>query len=176
MRKVLHLMGILTEEDLEWLFAHGHVRFIPPGTTLIRQGEPVEAIFILLDGKLSVQKVDINDREVAVLYPGEIVGEISFVDTRAPSAAVVSAKESHVFAVEKDVLAAKLSRDVAFSARFYRALAMFLADRLRATTSHLGYGKWQEEADADEIDESRFDDISLAARRFDGLLQRLRVN
>jgi CRP/FNR family transcriptional regulator, cyclic AMP receptor protein len=176
MRKVLHLMGSLTDQDVEWLTAHGQTRLVPRDTPVIHEGVPVEALFILLEGKLSVRQAGLAGREVATLYPGEVLGEISFVDARPPSASVVSLHESHLFEVSKDVLGRKLARDDAFAARFYRALAVFLADRLRTTTAHLGYGKWEERSNADEIDDAVFDGISLAARRFDDMLKRLRIN
>jgi CRP/FNR family cyclic AMP-dependent transcriptional regulator len=103
------------------------------------------------------------------------MGEISFVDARLPSASVVPLEDSHVFAVPKDLLLEKLETDSGFSSRFYRALAVFLADRLRTTTAHLGYGTWPADAKTDEIDDAALDDISLAARRFDEMLHRLRV-
>ncbi|MFZ1009225.1 MAG: hypothetical protein WAN65_20450, partial [Candidatus Sulfotelmatobacter sp.] len=58
--------------------------------------------------------------------------------------------------------------------RFYRALAGFLADRLRTTTAHLGYGKWDQ--DTDELDDTMLDDMSVAATRFDYLIKRLGMN
>lgn len=177
MRKVLHLMGTLNDVDVEWLTEHGRTRFVPRDTTIIQQGQPIEALFILLEGRLSVRMTGVAS-EVAALYPGEVLGEISFVDARPPSASVVAVEDSHVLAVNRDVLTKKLARDDAFGARFYRGLAVFLADRLRTTTAHLGYGKWDDEQQraADAIDDERFDEIDLASRRFDEMLQRLRLN
>ena len=180
MRKVLHLMGTLTDQDVEWLTEQGRTRLVAKDVAVIRQGEPIEALFILLEGRLSVRKVGREDREgreVASLYPGEVLGEISFVDARPPSASVVSVEDSHVLVVPKELLLKKLGRDDGFAARFYRGLAVFLADRLRTTTAHLGYGTWSDDAQGheDSIDDGAFDDISLAARRFDGMLRRLRI-
>jgi hypothetical protein len=66
--------------------------------------------------------------------------------------------------------------DDAFAGRFYKAVATLLADRLRKTTSHLGYGKWDVESDPDELDDSMMDNASQGATRFDRLLKSLRVN
>ena len=102
---------------------------------------------------------------------------MSLVNARPPSASVVAIEDSHLLVVTREALTKHLSRDDAFAARFYRGLAVFLADRLRATTSHLGYGKGDEDAraEAQAIDDGSFDDISLAARRFDDMLRRLRI-
>src|SRR5262249_38112709 len=122
MRKALYLMGILNDMDVEWLAKVGKTRFMAPGTLLIREGTTVEDVFIILDGKLSVLVKAMGDREVAGLLAGEIVGEISFVDSRPPSASVVASEESHVLAVPRAVLINKLQTDDAFAARFYRAV------------------------------------------------------
>ena len=39
---------------------------------------------------------------MAILYPGEVIGEISFVDARPPSASVVSVHDSHLLVVGGD--------------------------------------------------------------------------
>jgi CRP/FNR family transcriptional regulator, cyclic AMP receptor protein len=178
MRKVLHLMATLTDEDVEWLTTEGETRFVAKDTVVIQRGKSIEALFLLLEGRLSVRIGEAPGREVASLYPGEVLGEMSFVNARPPSASVVAVEDSHLLVVTKEALTKRLSRDDAFAARFYRGLAAFLADRLRATTAHLGYGRWDEDAraDADAIDEGSFDDISLAARRFDDMLRRLRIS
>jgi CRP/FNR family transcriptional regulator, cyclic AMP receptor protein len=177
MRKVLHLLGTLSDEDVEWLAAQGQTRFVPRNTTVIQEGKPLEALFLLLEGKLSVRISSLRDREVATLFPGEVLGEISFVDARPPSATVLAVQDSHLLVVPRELLTAKLARDDAFAARFYRGLAVFLADRLRTTTAHLGFGKPESEGlrEADAIDEGSIEEISQGARRFDQMIRRLRL-
>ena len=60
---------------------------------LIEQGVPVDSVFILLDGRLAVWLRPRHgpEREIARLNAGEIVGEMSFVDARPPSATVRAA-------------------------------------------------------------------------------------
>jgi len=175
MRKAMYLMGILEDEDVEWLGRNGTAAFTPSGATLIRQGSPIEDIFIVLDGKLSVLVDAAGNREIAGLLAGEIVGEMSFVDSRPPSASVVAARDSQLLVLSRAALNKKLNTDGAFAGRFYKAVAVLLADRLRKTTSHLGYGQWNEESDPDELDDAMMDNASLGATRFDRLLKQLRV-
>lgn len=118
----------------------------------------------------------IGNREIATLYAGEIVGETSFVDLRPPSASVVATQDSQVLVISRAVLCSKLSADNAFSARFYKAIATLLADRLRKTVSQLANHKRQEGVDPDELDEVLLESASMGATRFDRLLQRLRIN
>jgi CRP/FNR family transcriptional regulator, cyclic AMP receptor protein len=176
MRKVLYLMGIMDDRDVEWLAKTGATKFMPSGTVLIYEGRAIEDIFVVLEGKLSVLVKAMGDREVAALLAGEIVGEMSFVDSRPPSASVIAAQDSYLLVLSRAVLTSKLQTDQAFAARFYRAVATLLADRLRKTTSYLGYGKWTEGTDPDELDESLMDSVSLGATRFDRLLKQLRIH
>lgn len=43
-----------------------------------------------------------------------------------------------VLAISREKLGAKIQRDPSFGLRFYKAIAFFLADRLRTTTGRLG--------------------------------------
>jgi CRP/FNR family transcriptional regulator, cyclic AMP receptor protein len=175
-RKVLYLMGILDDGDVEWLGKSGSTKHVSTGTLLIQEGRPIEDVYVVLDGRLSVLVKRTGDREVASLLAGEVVGEMSFVDSRPPSASVIATQDSHLLVLPRPVLDGKLKMDEAFAARFYKALATLLADRLRKTTSHLGYGNWTEEADPDELDDFQMASASLGANRFDRLLKHLRVN
>jgi CRP/FNR family cyclic AMP-dependent transcriptional regulator len=176
MRKVFCLMGILDDGDVEWLAKNGATQFMPSGKALINEGKPIENIYVVLEGKLSVAVRGIGDREIAALLAGEIVGEMSFVDSRPPSASVTASQDSYLLVIPRAVLNSKLRTDDAFAARFYRAIATLLADRLRKTTSYLGYGNWIENTDPDELDEPLMDSASSGATRFDRLLKQLRIH
>jgi len=172
-RKVLYLMGVLQDSDLEWMLQHGAARALEPGTVLIREQQAVDSLYFLLEGELSVT---VGDKFVARLLAGEIVGEISFVDSRPPSATVRAASASYVLAIPCAEIRAKIAADPSFAARFYRSIAVFLADRLRVTTSRFGYGDAvQDTEQADEIDPDVLDAVSLAAVRFEQMVKRLRT-
>ena len=174
MRKALYLMGYLDDIDVEWLVTQGVHRRVGKSAILIREGEPVDSLYILLDGRLTVTAGRV---EVASLMAGEIVGEISFVDARPPLATVTAAEDSRVLAVRKADLRAKLQSDPWFASRFYRSVATFLADRLRMTTTRLGYGSATQDVTpdvADEMDLDMIEAVSMATARFDRLQKRLR--
>ena len=181
MRKVLFLFGQLTDDDVEWMTRTGSKRFLPQGEVLIRQGEPAEAVYILLEGRLGVWLTgkDGQEREIARLNAGEIVGEMSFVDSRPPSATVRGLEGSSVFAVSKAALSAKLAADLGFAARFYRALAIYLATTVRERHRALGYASGaavavaEEEDEADELDATVLDGVSLAGERFERMVKRV---
>lgn len=182
MRKVLFLFGQLNDDDVEWMLKAGTRRFVPAGATLIEQGVPVDAVFILLEGRLAVRLRSKGrpEREIARLNAGEIVGEMSFVDARPPSATVRALEDSTVFAISKPALNAKLSADAGFAARFYRALAIYLSttvrERHRALGSGAGEAAEEEEDDADELDPNVLDGVYLAGERFDRMVKRVMVS
>lgn len=175
MRKVLVFFGILDDGDVEWMMSTGIRREASAGDILIREGANVDAMFLVIDGSF---RVTVGEKEVARLNPGEIVGEMSFVDARPPSASVKALERSLVLSIARTKLAQKLHDDIPFAARFYRALAVFLADRLRRSVSQLGYGQLgpltQQIDDRDELDPDVLENLSLASGRFDQMQRRLR--
>ena len=173
MRKVMYLMGTLEDSDVEWLAANGTVMRLAPNQVLVREGQPVDSLFVVLDGQLSVKAGSVL---VATLLAGEVLGEISFIDSRPPLATVTALDAARVLAVRRDVLRSKLAADRQFASNFYLAIAIFLADRLRSTTSRLGYGKPDQDAAPDvldELSEDLMETVSLGTRRFDNLLKRV---
>jgi CRP-like cAMP-binding protein len=174
MRKALYLLGILDDVDIEWLAEHGTMRLIETGSVLIEEKHPIDSLYILLEGQLSVTVGGPQGTHIANLHPGEIVGEISFVDTRPPSASVVAVRDSQILALSREALQRKLARDHGFAERFYRSIAKFLADRLWVTVGRFGYGSARQDVDVDELPDASFDEIDLAAVRFDKFLKRVR--
>jgi len=175
MRTALLSLGIFTDADLEWMLATGRREDIPAHTILVQEGTPIAAVYIVIDGTFAVS---VAGKGVGRLLSGEVVGEVSFVDSRPPSATVQAEENARVLAIPRPLLTRKLAQDIAFAARFYRAMAVFLADRLRHTTSRLGYGqdapRNEDPADEDDLDPAALTHVSLASAQFDRLLQRLR--
>jgi CRP/FNR family cyclic AMP-dependent transcriptional regulator len=181
MRKVLILFGQLNDDDLEWMLHTGSTRVVPRDATLIEQGGAIDALYIVLEGKLSVWlNGRRRQREIARLGAGEVVGEMSFIDARPPSATVKGLEDATVFAIPRRELTAKLERDTGFAARFYRALAMYLSSTVRERHRALGFdadlAPEEEEDDADELDAYVLDGVSVAGDRFERMVKRLLVS
>jgi CRP-like cAMP-binding protein len=175
MRKVLYIFGLLTDADVDWIAHTGKRSRFRDGDVLIEQGKHVEAIILLLQGALSVTIKGAG--EVARLGVGEIVGEMSYVDSAPPSATVKALGDCLALVINKRELTRKLQADVAFGCRFYRALAVLLADRLRGTERRLSYASSADlENEAvlqDELDMGILDNVSMAGHRFDRILKTL---
>jgi CRP-like cAMP-binding protein len=175
MRKALYILGQLNDRDVDWLAQHGTRQRLSDGEIIVSEGKPLDTLFIILSGKMRVTLQD--GHEVVRLGAGEVVGEIAFVDSAPASATVIAAGDAVVFSLARTQLQRHLDADPPFAARFYRALAVFLADRLRATTYRLGYGAAAGlDSDAvleDELDPSVLDTVAQAGERFTRLLQTL---
>lgn len=173
MRKVLLILGQLSDEDVEWLAGVGRREVVPAGRTLVEEGRPIDRLYFLLDGQMSVSVAGLG--AVATLEAGEVIGEMSLIDTRPPSASVAAVQDAIVLAVPRRELEARFAVDAAFAARFYRAIATFLSERLRGTVRRLGFGEGgslAEEAElAGELDENVLDNLHLAGARFDRIIK-----
>jgi len=159
MRKVLFIFGHLTDTDVDWLAKNGRRKRVTKGTVLINQGVPVQSLYILLSGELAVLAGK-SKTEIARLGVGEIAGEMSFVDARPPSATVSAREDSSVYTIPTKVLGEALTQNPGFAARFYKAVATFLSDRVRKATDP-DYD--------DELDDSVLDNIDRAGARFNAL-------
>lgn len=161
MRKALFILGELDDRDLAWLAEAGTVRSLAAGERLIEAGREVDDLFFLTDGSLEVTGT--RGEQLAKLELGEVVGEMSFVEKRKPSANVTALTEARVLAVPRAAMLAEFARDTGMAARFYKALAIFLSDRLRTMTDG---------SDA-ELDESILDTVSMAGDRFLRLIAKM---
>ena len=178
MKKVLFILGELDDDDIDWVIETAVRQDIVAGTVLIREGHPIDTLYILLEGTLSVSVAAMGDREIAQLSSGDVVGEMSFIDTRPPSATVTATQPSLVLSLPREQLATKLRQDVGFASRFYRALAIFLSNRLRVTVNQLGYGSNNQfemtVLTRDDLTRDAKDNVALAETRLDWLLRRLK--
>ena len=134
MRKALYILGEFTDADLNFFSHAGSVIALTAGQKLITSGVPIEALYIVTSGILEVRLP--AGPVLAQLDVGDVVGEMSFVQSQSPETDVVALEQSRVLTIPKDVLTAELHSNTGFAARFYKALAIFLSDRLRAMTSN----------------------------------------
>lgn len=167
MRKVLYIMGQLSDSDVDWLASEGSRIKVRKGDVLIKARAHPDALYIVLDGSLSVSTE--HGEVINSIGCGEILGEMSFVDSSPASATVIASEDAIALAIKKEVLQKKIDEDFAFSSRFYKAISIFLADRLR---KQMGLST-ESELEEDELDESVLDSVYLAGTRFERMLKKL---
>ena len=170
MKRVLFVLGQLSDLDIDWMIQNGSKQDLKSGDWLIRQGREIENLYIVLEGSFTVLNEQRPDVEIATVGPGEVLGEMSFIDARPPEASILAMEYSSVFYIPKRLVKKKMEKDPGFASRFYLAMSMFLSSRLRTTMSSLGFGVSQE--DADEIDFNVLQQVGQAGARFSQILHK----
>ena len=94
MQTALGLLSELNEEDVDWIFRTGFERHVIADTVIVREDEPLAYLYIVLEGLFGVRIASIPDSEIGRLGPGEIIGEISFLENTLPSATVTAIESS----------------------------------------------------------------------------------
>ena len=172
MRKVLFIFSELSDGDVEWPATNGERVQLDKGTVLIPVASRVENLYFVLDGRLAIKtaKGDL----IALLESGEVIGEMSLVDPAPTAVSVEIETDATLLRIPDAKVRQKLAADHSFASRFYRALCVFLADRLRTNTQRMGYGAaGADKNDKDELPEELLDNVHLAGARFDRMLKRL---
>lgn len=173
MRKALIMLGELSDSDIDWIAKVAVRRILPAGSVIIAEGREIQSLFIILEG-LAV--VTARGVELARLASGDLLGEISMIDKQPPAATVTADIETTLLALDRRQLAKKLRDDPGFGCRFYYAVAIFLADRLRSTNLRLAHSaapqSIEEIRQGDELIEDVLDKVYLAGAKFDKLLKR----
>ena len=98
------LLASLREEQLARLAASTVRRNFAKGRTIVAEGDPSQALYLLLSGRAKVQRSDTEGKEVilAVLGPGEFFGEMSLVDDEPRSASVITLEPCDFLEIGKE--------------------------------------------------------------------------
>jgi CRP-like cAMP-binding protein len=108
------------------------------GQEIIKEGARIDHLYVLRRGGASVELEGTTSRVViATLSAGDICGEIAFLGDSTATAAVVAKDEVEVDAIWADDLRQLVAVFPGFGTRFYRSLAIILAQRLRQTSKEL---------------------------------------
>ena len=137
-------LKVLQPPDLDWITQIGATSNLPTLSVLIQEGQPADTIYFILQGSVAVSISQNNsdlDQEIVRCGSGEIIGEMSFVDERLPSATVKTIEPTIALSLSKRQLQLKMERDPDFAARFMAELAGILSSRLRSLSKLLAQNK-----------------------------------
>ena len=128
------IFGELDFEDRVRLLESANPETFAPNSVIIRQGEELKTIFVILDGEVVVEQTNPTETEtmeLARLGVGSVFGEMSFLTGERTSATVRTMTEVDVLCLPHRDLRKFLHQDPAFSAQFFKSLAVTLAARLK---------------------------------------------
>jgi len=129
----------LTRNDWVLIIDRAKQLIFKKGETLIWQGKQTKMVYLLVKGRAKV-KADFETR-MAEIGPGEICGEMSFLDHGHASASVIAEEDVEVHAVEWSTLEDLFEMFPHLASRFYQSLAVNLSRRVREQISPKQSGK-----------------------------------
>ena len=120
--------------ELERLAPLMHERSFPAGTSVITAEEPGEGAYVILSGtaKVYVAHTDGSEVILAILGPGEVVGEMSLADSLGRSASVLTLEDSTFLWMDRRTFLSGMEEMPAIA----RNLVGILSRRLRLADTH----------------------------------------
>src|SRR5512134_3804975 len=92
----------LTPAQLDWVAHRAHRRVFPTGTSVLTIEQPGEAVYIILHGTVKIH-VEQSERDVilSILGAGDLLGEMSLIDSVGRSASAVTLESSLLLWMDK---------------------------------------------------------------------------
>jgi small-conductance mechanosensitive channel/CRP-like cAMP-binding protein len=120
----IDFLAVLDAQALRLLAESTQKRVYLPGELVVREGEPGEELFVIIEGEADVLiKTGDQTTSVATLKKGQFFGEMSLL-TGAPRSATVQAKSQlTVTVVGKDAMSQVISRNLNLADQFGTILA-----------------------------------------------------
>jgi len=137
-------LEFLTQNDWVLISAKAARRTFSRGEEIIKEGARGEGLFIVRKGTASVVLSSAGaDAPLAQLGPGDICGDMAFLEKGKATASVIAAEPVEAEMIPTAELEKLFESFPGLAARFYRSLAVVLGRRLRDTSARLGreYGR-----------------------------------
>lgn len=87
------IFGGLSDADLTIVRPLLDERHYPKGTVILRQGEPNNSVYFIVEGDVLIQKHSENggliEREIATLHAGDSFGEMELIDIQGCAASAI---------------------------------------------------------------------------------------
>ncbi len=104
-----------------------HMKF-KTGDNLVQKGRRTHGLYLLLKGMAEVQ---LAAQGAPALGPGEVCGEISFIDDLPATADVIAKTPVEAYYIDRPTLQSLFELFPHLGSRFYRSMASSLSRRLR---------------------------------------------
>jgi CRP-like cAMP-binding protein len=125
------LFRYLDDDERRRIEKTAEVKTIKANDYLIRARDTDSTLFAVEEGHLDIV---VKDNVVATVGPGDVLGEVSFIDDSPRTVSVRAGEENAVVrAWDKTALSNALAKEPALLAKFSVALCELLVERLRDT-------------------------------------------
>jgi CRP/FNR family transcriptional regulator, cyclic AMP receptor protein len=124
-----HGLVHLTANDWALVADKAIRRHFKKGEVMVEKGKKTDGVYLLLKGTARVQ-IPPQLRK-AIIAPGEICGEMSFLEDAPASTTVVAEEEVEAYHLDRPTLENLFELFPHLASRFYRSLATNLSRRLR---------------------------------------------
>jgi CRP-like cAMP-binding protein/SAM-dependent methyltransferase len=122
---------LLPDTIINWIIENSTERHIETNKTLIKEGDYIESLYIVLEGLFGIYLTSVDNKLLRLCGPGSVLGEISFIDDVPASASVIANEASLILELPRSKLTSKMETEPSFEAAFNKALAVILSRRLR---------------------------------------------
>ena len=129
------LLAELTSEDASVVLQACEARILVGGEELFHENDAGDSLFIVQSGRVDVFKNirgDV-DRSLASFGPGDVIGEMSFIDGARRSASARTTEASEFLVLSRQNFAKVQRERPDIAAALFRNLAAIVASRLRTT-------------------------------------------
>ena len=103
--------------------------------TLIQRGKQPAMVFVIMEGRAKIRNA--FGVTIAQISPGEICGEMAFLENTYASASVVAEEAMVAYGIDWPILQDLFELYPHLASRFYRSLAVSLSRRLRGQISRI---------------------------------------
>jgi CRP-like cAMP-binding protein len=129
-RNIVHAaLHELTDEQADAVSSELEVIDVSAGETVVREGEPADRFYIIVEGELEVTRIaDGGARLVDRLGAGQFFGEIGLLEQRARTATVTARTSATLLSMDENQFRGLLGRSLSTS----RGLEAIVEERLRS--------------------------------------------
>lgn len=132
--KKIPLFRHLTYKEQTAVLSVATTRTFPAGREIVTENQPGEELFVVIRGRVSVEKVGV---EIAELRAGGHFGEMGLIDNAPRSATVRSVEPTRVMVIARGDLMTLMKRESILAVKLLWSFVQVLSDRLRETNSEL---------------------------------------
>ncbi|HEX2657670.1 MAG TPA: Crp/Fnr family transcriptional regulator [Polyangia bacterium] len=127
------ILGGLPEHVLGRVADLARVLRLPPGGEAFAEGDPARGMYVVREGELEIVKRGRTGAEfcLAVLKPGDCVGEMSLIDIQNRSATARATVTSALYVLDQTVIAALYHTELEVYTLFMLNIAREISRRLR---------------------------------------------